>query len=229
MRASVVQPAAVRQVILKDWRLYRNLIGGSILGGAVGIAMVLRATETTVVVGAVWFFISLVLMATMLPLVGIAGERKNHTLAFLMSLPISGVQYARAKLWASLGMFLAPWLAFVAAALLVVEVRGLFPQGIIPMMLILLLMPFVGFSVLTAVSLVAESEGASIAANVAVQSSWWLAWFFVSQIPGLMEHVKEPRAVWNRPVFEVIGVEVALTVAVLSLGLYLQSRKHDFV
>jgi ABC-2 type transport system permease protein len=224
MRGSVV-----RQLMLKDWRLYRGQILFSVLGGAIALCVVERGTETTVVVGTVWFFIALILVGTMLPLVGIVGERKNHNLAFLMSLPITGVQYARAKLAASLGMYLVPWLALVAAALLFVEVRGMFPQGIIPMMMILLLLPFIGFSVITAAALIGESEGWSIAANVAVQTSYGLTWYFVSRIPGLAEHAKESRPVWNSTALEILGVEVALVVGLLGLTLFLQSLKRDFV
>ena len=224
MRGSVVG-----HLMLKDWRLYRAMIFGSILGGALGLALVARATEATVMVGTVWFFICLILVGTMLPLAGIMGERKNHNLAFMMSLPVSGVQYARAKLASSLGMFLVPWLCLLAVALLFVEVRGLFPRGIIPMMMILLLLPFIGFSVLTAVALLAESEGWALAANVAVQSSYGLTWFFVSRIPGLAAHAKESAPVWNSTALEVLGVEAAIVVGLLGLTLYLQSLKRDFI
>jgi ABC-2 type transport system permease protein len=221
--------SVVRQLMLKDWRLNRPMIVGSILGGALGLALVSRATEASVVVGAVWFFICLILVGTMLPLAGIVGERKNHNLAFLMSLPVSGVQYARAKLASSLGMFLVPWLCLMGVALIFVEVRGLFPRGIIPMLMILLLLPFIGFSVLTAVALIAESEGWALAANVAVQSSYGLTWYFISRIPGLAAHAKEAAPVWNSTALEILGVESAIVVGLLGLTLYLQSLKRDFV
>lgn len=221
--------SVVRHLVMKDWRLYRPMIFGSILGGVLGLALVARATEATVMVGTVWFFICLILVGTMLPLAGIMGERKNHNLAFMMSLPVSGVQYARAKLWSSLGMFLVPWLCLLGVALLFVEVHGLFPRGIIPMMMVLLLLPFIGFSVLTATALIAESEGWALAANVAVQSSYGLTWFFVSRIPGLAEHAKESAPVWNSTVLQILGVEAAIVIGLLGLTLYLQSLKRDFV
>lgn len=221
--------SVVRHLILKDWRLYRNQILFSVLAGAIALCVVQRGTETAVVVGSVWFFISLILVGTMLPLAGIVGERKNHNLAFLMGLPITGVQYARAKLVSSLGMFLVPWLGLMAAALLFIEVRRMFPRGIIPMMLILSLLPFIGFSVLTAVALIAESEGWAIAANVAVQTSYGLTWYFMSRIPGLAEHAKESMPVWNSTALEILGGEAAVVAVLLGLTLFLQSRKRDFV
>lgn len=221
--------SVVRQLIVKDWRLHRNQIFFSVLAGALALCVAARGTETALVVGSVWFFVALILVGTMLPLVGIVNERKNQNLAFLMSLPISGVQYTRAKLASSLGMFLVPWLTLMTAALMFVEVRGMFPRGIIPMMMILLLMPFIGFSVITAAALITESEGWSIAANVAVQTSYGLAWYFVARVPGLAAHTGESRPVWNSIAIEILGVEAAIVVGLLGLTLYLQSLKRNFV
>ena len=98
MRGSVVG-----QLILKDWRLQRTQIAGSIVGGGLALGLITRATETAVVVGTICFFISIILVGTMLPLAGILNERKNHNLAFLMSLPVSSIQYTTSKLVSSHG------------------------------------------------------------------------------------------------------------------------------
>jgi hypothetical protein len=224
MRSSVV-----RLLILKDWRLHRNQILFSVVAGALALCIAERGTETALVVGCVWFFIALILVGTLLPMLGIVNERKNQNLAFLMSLPVSGVQYARAKLASSFVMFLGPWLTLLTAALLFVEVRGMLPRGVIPMMLILMLLPFIGFSLLTAAALITESEGWAIAANVAVQTSYGLTWYFVSRIPGLSRYLGGSRPVWNSTALEFLGGEAAIVVALLALTLYLQSLKRDFV
>jgi ABC-2 type transport system permease protein len=229
MNRALAKRSVTRELILKDWRLYRSQIAFTLAAGAIALCVVARGTEVTVVVGTVFFFIALILVGTMLPLGGIFGERKNHNLAFMMSLPISGVQYARAKLVSSLGMFLIPWLAMVAAALLFIEVRGMFPKGIIPMTMILLLMPFIGFAILTATALIAESEGWTMLANIVVQSSYGLTWFFVSRIEGLAAHAKDAQPVWNSTALDAVGIEVAIVVALLGLALVVQSRKRDFV
>ncbi len=47
------------------------------------------AGRAPMLLGSVWFFIALILVGSMLPIVGIVNERKKQNLAFLMSLPIS--------------------------------------------------------------------------------------------------------------------------------------------
>jgi hypothetical protein len=64
----------------------------------IALGVVLRGGEGPIVAGTVWFFIALILVGTMLPISGIVNERKKQNLAFLMSLPVSSIQYTTAKL-----------------------------------------------------------------------------------------------------------------------------------
>ena len=219
----------VRQLILKDWRLNRLQLFLSIGAGLIALGVVLRGGEGPMVAGAVWFFISLVLVGTMLPISGIVNERKKQNLAFVMSLPVSSIQYTTAKMISTVGMFLVPWVTLVIAAVVLIETRGMLPPGVIPIALILAGMPFVGLCILICAALVGESEGWGIAANVACNSSYGLAWYFMTRIPGLMADVKSPVPVWNSTVLKFLGVEFGLIVLILGLTYYLQSRKRDFV
>lgn len=221
--------SVVGQLILKDWRLHRFQIFASILAGAVALAIVQLGTESAVVIGVVWFFISLILVGTLLPLIGIVNERKKQNLAFLMSLPISSIQYTTSKLLSSTGMFLIPWLTLVIIALLSIEVRGIFPHGVIPMILILALMPFVGFCIITAAALMGESEGWGITANVACNSSYGLAYYFLSRVPAVMANNMSPVAVWNSTTLKIVGTELALVPLLLGVTFFVQSRKRDFI
>jgi ABC-2 type transport system permease protein len=219
----------VRRLIVKDWYLYRGLILFTILGGAIALALSQQRSEPAVVVGAVCFFIALIMAAHMLPLTSIMNERKNRTLAFVMSFPVSAIEYTTAKLIANLAMFLIPWLTLVSIALLVIETRTWIPRGIIPIALILAFFPFIGFSLITAAALVGESEGWGIAANVVCSSSYGLVWYFFTRVPALMGNANKPAPVWNSAALTVLGSEFALVLLILGVAFYLQSRKRDFV
>jgi hypothetical protein len=221
--------SVVRQLIWKEWRLYRSLVLFSIVAGAVGLGIVQLGGESAVVVGTVLFFIAIILAGAMLPLVGIVNERKNRHLAFLMSLPISAMQYTTAKLISTVLMFMVPWLTLIGASLLLVEVRGIVPRGAIPVGLILDTLPLVGLAIITCAGLVGETEGWGIAANVFVQSSYGLVWYFLSRIPALMENAKGQVVIWNSTALSILGSEFGLVVLILAITYFLQSRKRDFI
>jgi len=219
----------VRQLILKDWRLHRLQLWLSIGAGMIALCVVLRGGEGPLVAGAVWFFIALILVGTMLPINGIVNERKKQTLAFSMSLPVSSIQYTMAKLISTVGMFLVPWLTLLIAAVVVIETRHIVPPGAIPITLILAGMPFVGLCIMTGAALVGESEGWGIAANIACNSSYGLVWYFMGRVPALMADVKSPVPVWNPLVIKILSAELGLIVLILGLTFYIQSKKRDFV
>jgi len=219
----------VRQLILKDWRLNRLQLLLSIGAGMLALGVVLRGGEGPIVAGTVWFFIAIILVGSMLPISGIVNERKKQNLAFLMSLPISSIQYTTAKLISTVGMFLVPWVTLLIAAVVLIATRGIIPPGAIPIAIILAGMPFVGLCVMTGATLVGESEGWGIAANVACNSSYGLIWYFMGRVPGLMADVKSPVLVWNPAELQFLGGELGLIVLILGLTFYIQSRKRDFV
>jgi ABC-2 type transport system permease protein len=221
--------AVVRHLIVKDWHLYRPQILFTLLGGAIALALSQWRSEPAIMVGTVWFFVSLILVACILPLTSIVNERKKQTLAFVMSLPVSPIEYSTAKLIANLAMFLIPWLTLMCAALLLIETRGIVPRGVIPLALILAFLPLVGFCLITATALVGETEGWGIAANVVVNSSYWLVWYFLTRIPALMANANAPAPVWNATAIAVLAGEFVLALLILGVTFFLQSRKRDFV
>jgi hypothetical protein len=199
------------------------------IGGAVALAVGQLGGETSMAVGGTWFFVALICAGCMLPVATIVNERKKHNLAFLMSLPISPIQYSTAKLVSTVGIFLVPWLALLIAAVLLIETSGAIPHGAIPLILILSGLPLVGFCLITGTALVSESEGWSIAATVVCNSSYGLTWYFMTQIRALMTDAKGPVPVWSPTVRAILGVEFALIALSLGLSFYLQSRKRDFI
>lgn len=224
MRGSVVG-----QLIWKDWQLQRPPLLIAMVWGAAALAVVPWGGQNNRVVGGVLFFLPLILIAHILPLDTIGNERKRQNLVFVMSLPISSIQYTTSKLISSLVIFLIPWVTLVSAALLLVETRGVVPRGSIPVLLILALMPFLGFCLITCAALVGETEGWGIAANVFCSSTYGLAWYFMTQVPSLMVPAQGHVPVWNSTALSIVAGEVIVGVLLLGLTYFLQSRKRDFV
>lgn len=220
----------ILRLILKDWRMNLPIIVLSISGGLVALSVLLIGGQTPFVLGAGFFFISMIFCASFVPMSNIVNERKKQTLAFMMSLPISPAQYGIAKLLSTLGIFLIPWVALIAAAFYMILGRHVLPNGVIPITLILATVPFVGFCFIAGTALVGESEGWAIAATAVVNSSYWIAWYLLaSYAPFLTRSWTSPVAVWNAKAVDILGAEFAVIVTVLVLTMLLQSRKHDFV
>ena len=151
--------SVIGHLIMKDWRLNRPLISLCIGVGLIALVIALYTEGAARLLGSVWFFVSLCILGSMLPASAILNERKKQTLAFVMSLPVSPVQYAIAKALSTAAMFLVPWLTLLISALVLIETRHVIPHGIIPMLLILAMLPLIVFCLTSATALVGESEG----------------------------------------------------------------------
>ena len=220
----------VMQLILKDWRLQRRTVVLTLVAGAAALAILLIGGQTPIVIGTVFFFVSMIFCACLLPMQNIINERKKQTLPFVMSLPISSARYGVAKLVSTVEMFLALWLVLLSAGLYVILGRHILPIGAIPMGMILMGFPLIGFCLITGTALVSESEGWATAALAVTNSSYGLVWYLlISHVPSLTQTWGGPVAVWGPPVFKILGVELAIILVILTATLYLQSRKRNFI
>ena len=221
--------SVIGQLILKDWRLNRQLISLCIGVGLIALVLAQYAGQVVRLVGAVWFFVSLCVLGSMLPISAIVNERKKQTLAFVMSLPVSSVQYAMAKALSTSAMFLVPWLTLLISALVLIETRHVIPHGVIPMLLILAMLPLIVFCLISAVAMVGESEGGLMAASIVCNSSYWFVWYLLARTPSLTANWSGPVAVWNPAEFIVLSAELGSIAFIVGLALFFQSRKRDFI
>ena len=224
MRGSVVQT-----LILSDWHRHRALMLISIVSGGLALGLIQVGGELPFILGTSLFFTVMIVFGCMLPPSNIINERKKQTLPFLISLPISSMQFSAAKIVSTVGMFLVPWVILVLAATGFIFGHQGSPHGIVPVMLILATAPFVGFCVIAGVSLVSESEGAMIAATIATNTSYGFSWYLLVRNPVIRAGMQSPMIVWSREVLTVLGAEFAVIVLILGLTFFLQSRKRDFV
>jgi ABC-2 type transport system permease protein len=222
-------PSVVKQLVLKDWELNRHFIAITIVCGTAVLALLLLKREPVTVVGSTTLLITLIFIGCMLPASNILNERKKQTLPFVMSLPVSSFQYTTSKLLSTVGMYLLAWLPLVIATIWLIAGRGILPPGVIPMAMILLTLPFIGMCLITAMTMVGETEGWNVAANLVCNSSYGFVWYFITRTPSLMRDLAGKVPVWNSAVVTFLFSEVALIAVILAVTYYLQARKADFV
>jgi hypothetical protein len=219
----------IGHLILKDWRLNRRLISVTAAAGIVALVFAQHGGRTARLLGGIWSFVALCVLGSMLPASVIVNERKKQTLAFIMSLPVSAVQYTIAKIVSIWALFLIPWFTLLIAAVVLIEARHIVPNGAIPMLLIVALLPLIGFCVISSTALIGESEGWLIAAGIVCNSSYWLGFYLLSRTPSLTANWKNPVAVWNPATIITLLAELGSVALIVGVTLFFQSRKRDFI
>jgi ABC-2 type transport system permease protein len=217
----------IARLILKDWYLSRTLLILIAAAGTLSIGLLYLRREDTGTIGLISALIACVLLSILLPMQTIVNERKQHNLAFVMSLPISPMEYTAAKVVGNLSAFLALWAAIAIGVLGTLARTGVF-GGLIPFGMVVALAPFVVFCLLLSVAIVVESEMWAVLTMGATNVSYSF-WFLLLKIPGLPQQLKSPVAIWSRPILLMLAGQLTVIVASLALTFYFQSRKRDFV
>jgi len=217
----------IARLILKDWYLSRTLLILIAAAGTLSIGLLYLRRDDTGAIGLISALIACVLLSILLPMQTIVNERKQHNLAFVMSLPISPMEYTAAKVVGNLSAFLVLWAAIAIGVLGTLARTGVF-GGLIPFGMVVALAPFVVFCLLLSVAIVVESEMWAVLTMGASNVSYSF-WFLLLKIPGLPQQLKSPVAIWSRPILLMLAVQLTVIVASLALTFYFQSRKRDFI
>ncbi len=216
-------------LIGKDWYLQRVPILLSLLGGIVAMAILVFGGKAGFMLGLILLITVLVTISAMLTINMTVTERKEQTLAFVMSLPISYREYTAAKLLGVLVIFLIPWSLFMAASFAVLAFSPTKSQGLIPYVAIMGTEILVSACLITAVGLISESQGWAIAAmmvgNVALNGVGYL----VAHLDGISRYMFGPVVRWTPTSSGLLIAEFAAIALLLGGTFLVQSRKKDFL
>jgi hypothetical protein len=218
----------VKVLILKDWYFQRLTILLSLAGGAVSLAIVAFGGQAGFIIGLILLVTVMVMIAAMTVMDNVLGERENQTLPFVMSLPISYLEYTTAKILANLLIFVPFWLTIVAGCLGLIVVtpaiHGLFAFTVIMSMEIL-----VNTCLMLAVALVSESKGWTISAMIAGNLAINVVGYIVAHIPGIRNGMWGATIIWRPAATISLLTEFALIALLLGGAYFIQSRKQDFL
>jgi ABC-2 type transport system permease protein len=216
-----------RKLIAKDFYLNRWLIVGSTV---VGLVALLVAAEGKIRfnIGMLTWLTTIVAFGVILAMTSIGNERKERTLQFVLSLPLSHGDYVRIKVVGLLLCFLVPWIVLSAGAVALVLVMPNLPDGLLPFAVLLCGFFLANFSVVLCGALHTRSEGLISALIIVTNMNVTLFIFMVGALPSLNDHLQGPTPVWNSTFWNVLGAEVATLVITLSLPYLVAARRRDF-
>lgn len=219
----------IKQLILKDWYFNRlQLLLFSIIA-LLSLVLFSINSKSTFYIGMVLIISVVVTVGALLIFSSIVNERKNQTLAFIMSLPISFLDYTKAKLISNLTAFVIFWSILVIGILLIIYYNAHLPNGLIPISVIIMGELMVSYILVLAVAFIKESETWTIVVMGTTNVGISLFMFLVSSLSDLGPYIEGPIAIWNSTAISIVIIELILAISLIGIIFYLQSRKKDFL
>ena len=219
----------VGRLILKDWQFHRKPMIAYTVVGVLSLILLAVGSQLQFYVGSVLYISALIAGGVHLIMASVVQERSRKNLAFVMSLPVSAMDYTRAKIYANVLIFLVPWTALTVLGLVTVLARGTLPNGLIPFLIVVTLEILVGYCLTLAVAVVSESEGWTIAAVVVANLGFQFFLYFVSHLPSVEATLEGPRVVFGSELVTILAVELLAIPLILVSIFFFQARKRDFL
>jgi len=228
MNSSRINLAVVRHLILKDWYLNRGIILGSIPVGLGALALVLTGKPVTFMLCIIILCMVIVGVGAQLAFATTINERKEQTLAFVMSLPVSWREYTAAKILANLIIFLIPWLLLTAGALGVLLLPGA-THGLLPFTAIMAVEMLVTTTLIVVAGIITESQAWTMAGIFCSSLGINVLGYVFAHLRGISMHMWGTRVQWTSTACIILICELLTVPLLLGATFYVQSRKTDFL
>ena len=216
----------VWRLIAKDLYLYRWLIAGTLLVGLASI-FVSNAGGAFRTIAFILVVTCIVALGVFLGIFCVLTERQTRSVLFVLSLPVSPMQYTTAKVAASLIAFLITWVGLTGTIIWSTIAFDPPPDGSLPSAVAMLLFFLANFCFLLSVGLVTTSEFWAIAGILGTNTA--VPVFMTTVLPVIAVGNDGPVAVWSPAIMTTLAIEVAVIVLSLSIALYVQARRKDHV
>jgi ABC-2 type transport system permease protein len=214
-------------LVRKDIYLMRGFMGAMVVVGLVSLVL-MALGKVGFAVGGILFLTANVAGAIFIALTILFGERKDRSLTFALSLPISGHRYEMAKLLAGYLSFGIPWLVLTMAALAMFLLPPRAHLGMLVYTLVLQGFVLALFSVALSLMFVIKSEVMSGMVILGTNICFSLFMVTLNQ-PGTSGRMNTPQIVWTPFALGMLAGEALVIVLALAFTTFVTARKRDYI
>lgn len=217
----------IRLLVLKDWQLFERQLAAYVAAGIVALCLLGLARPWSFYAGSLLLLIVMVAAACFSISSSLLVERKEHTLGFIMSLPVSPLDFYLAKLVGNLVTFAVPFVLLIAGTSAVILFTPL-PDGLLVFSLLVFGHVLLAYAVSLGVAMAVESEGFNtfvMIASMVLVNPFIMA---LGQIPSIGEGAKADAIAWSAPAIAILLAQIVLSITVLAATGWVHCRKKAF-
>ncbi|MFN7844613.1 MAG: hypothetical protein ACK5YR_20260 [Pirellula sp.] len=220
---------AVKILFLKDLFLSRKYLFAYLIAGIACSFLACTPSKTLSFLG---FILTMtVAIASGIHLIGtlMLSESTDQTRLFIMSLPVSLLEYSIGKIAVVLTTYLIPWGTML---ILTTGLTFIIPdaaRGAIIVVPAIFLFLLAGFSLQLVSAVAFESVGATICVMVGCNVLLNVFMMQLFAIPEVAEIVKGDAIIWPPSVVWIVLVELMIVVLSIAFAFAMQTRKRDLV
>jgi ABC-2 type transport system permease protein len=218
----------IKLLVIKDWQIYQKQLAAYVAGLLLALSLIGTGQPWPFYLGAMLLLVLLVSTGYFGIGTSLLAERKEQTMPFIMSLPVTPVDFFWGKLLANLTIFLVPFTLVVVGTTFLVLFTPL-PDGLLVYALLIYFFMLMSFCVSLSVAIAVESEGWNIFTMMAMMTILNPFIFGIGRIEAIGTNVQTNNIVWSLPAVGILAGELLVIVLALGVTSWIHSRKTAFL
>ena len=217
-----------RKLISKELFINRWMIIGTSVTGILSV-LIAMSGRMGFNIGALTWMTGMIAHSVMLSLYGVVNERKENSLLFVLSLPISTSDYVRAKQLGLTLCFFIPWLISSLSVIALVALHAAATHGLLPFLILMCVFFITNFSLVLCGALHIRNEAMMSAVIVVTNMSVTLFIFVVGGLNGIGKSMWGPTVEWSDTFWIVLAIELCILALAFLLPLFVAARRRDYL
>jgi ABC-type transport system involved in multi-copper enzyme maturation permease subunit len=202
-------------------------MAGALFAGLVSIGISLLG-KVAFAIGGIMFLTVLVAFAVTLPMFAIAGERKERTRLFVLSLPVSRGDYVLSKVIGVALTFLIPWTVLLLV-ILTLTLTTPIPDGLVVYATLLATFALADFCVIACSTMLIDREGLQAVVIIFMNMSVTFFIVGVSALTPIGAQASVDAVNWSPTALTILASEIAVIVAAFLFLFWIAGREPEIV
>ncbi|MBT8448710.1 MAG: ABC-2 transporter permease [Gammaproteobacteria bacterium] len=221
--------AIIKQLVNKDWQLNKGPLTLYVVMGFASLWVFTIPTEFAFTLGIILLVSILAIIGIHMVVTTVLHERKDQTLTFVMSLPVSFKEYTLAKILSISIVSGGAWLLIFSTVLGFSIMLDSIGNGLIPYMVMTLVHMLVIYAVLMATAIVSENEIATIIVMTLLNVSISIFMMGIANLEDVGPFISGQVAVWNDTSIGIVLLQLFTIVLSVYMTFYFQSKKRSYL
>lgn len=219
----------VRKLIIKDWQVYQKQLAGYVAGMLFALSLIGMGKAWSFSAGALLLVVLLVVVGSYAIQTSLLAERKEQTVPFIMSLPVTPMDFYWGKLLANLVIYLVPF-TVVAGGMATVILTTSLPDGLLVWSVLVSTFMLTSFCVSLCVAIAVESEGWNVFAMLVLMTLLgpFILWSG-RHLDDVGANLGTDNIVWGTSTVGVLVGELLVIVVAIGLTSWVHARKTSFL
>lgn len=218
----------IKLLVIKDWQIYQKQLAAYGAGLLLALSLIGMGKPWSFAAGSLLLLVLLIVIGWFAIGTSLIDERKEHTVPFIMSLPVAPMDFYWGKLLANLAIYLVPF-TLVAGGTVALVLNTPLPDGLLVYFLLIFCFLLTCFCVTLCIAIAVESEGWIMFTMMALMTMIGPYIYGIGRVAAIGANLNTDNIVWSAPAVGLLAGELLVIAIVVGVTSWIHARKTSFL